>query len=65
MEKIVLKAIGLYQQALSNRKGSQTLEYVFLIAGVIAVAGLLGAAIKQGDLAGDIADKISKYLSES
>jgi hypothetical protein len=64
VNKGVIKGYLAYKKAFSNRKGSQTVEYVFLVAGVIAIAGLL-SQVADGDLADALREKIKKFVTES
>jgi hypothetical protein len=60
----VIKGYLAYKKAFSNRKGSQTVEYVFLVAGVIAIAALL-KQVATNDLAEALRKKIEEFVKNS
>ncbi|BCU80329.1 hypothetical protein JIR001_01120 [Polycladomyces abyssicola] len=64
INKGFIKGYLAYKKAFSNRKGSQTVEYVFLVAGVIAIAALL-KSVATDDLAEALRKKIEEFVKNS
>ncbi|GGE21557.1 hypothetical protein GCM10011571_24560 [Marinithermofilum abyssi] len=65
MKNVLLKTYAKYKVAMMNRKGSQTLEYIFLIAGVIAVAALLKTVLGGEEVSGELKSKVKEWISNA